>query len=180
MKEVSPKRFQHCLSTAETCLRLNGIFETGFDDRLCRATGLLHDLARDWNKEKLKDYVIAHSIQVEKEEWDNYKLLHAPVGGYLSRQMGFPEESQIAIRFHTLGSISMGPLGAILFAADYLEPHRTFLTDEQRQGYFRQDSLEAVCLMILDAQLEHFKTKGMKEAAITTVLHCYLREGGKL
>jgi len=179
-ESVKEKRYLHCVSVASTVNRLNEHYHAGFDPSLCTMTGLFHDIARNWSEEKLKKFIKKNHVPVEEVERENIKLLHSPVGAVLSKQMGFPLEAQKAIRFHTLGSKDMGLLGALVYAADYLEPRRKFLTDEQRASYFENETIEGVCLQILDAQLEHFKSKNMVEAPITESFHHYLKEGGKL
>lgn len=175
--KVKPKRFLHCVSVAQTAVYLNSRFNTGLDKDDCYKCGLLHDIARNWQAGDLLLYTKEHSITLEKEEVHHPVLLHAPVGASIVKHMGF-EEYETAIRWHTLGNKDMGKLGAIIYLADYLEPRRGFLTDEQRVSYIKMESLEVICLNVLKQMKHHFKDNALSFAKSTQGLYDYLKEGG--
>lgn len=176
-KQVTPSRYEHCLSVAQTAVFLNERFNAGFNAIDCYKSGLLHDVARNWKNEDLLIYCGKKQIKIEEEELENPVLLHAPVGADIVSEMGYPQYDT-AIRWHSLGSVDMGRLGLIIYLADYLEPRRSFLTDEDRLVYNKMDSLEIVCLTVLTNIEKHMKKKNQSFAKVTIKLYDYLKEGG--
>jgi len=176
-KELKPKRYLHSVSVAETAVYLNSRFSCGLNKDDCYKCGLLHDVARNWESGDLLLYSNKHSIALEKEEIYNPQLLHAPVGAYIVKELGF-DTYQAAIRWHTLGNKDMGKLGLIIYLADYLEPRRSFLTDSQRVAYNKMESLEIICLNVLKQMKHHFKDNALSFASSTKGLYDYLKEGG--
>jgi len=180
LRTESEHRSSHSISVAQTNIMLNERYHEGFDDTLLTATGLLHDICREWPDEKLQAFCVSHKVMLEAEERAFPCLLHGPVAAGLLREKGYPEQMCVAIRWHTLGSVSMGRLGLIVFISDYLEPKRTHLTDDERKGLLKADTLEGVCLGILLMQDAYFARKGRHNAAVTDALERYLKEGRRI
>ncbi len=174
---VNTKRYLHSVSVAETAVYLNSRFNCDLDKDDCYKCGLLHDIARNWEARDLLLYTKEHSISLEKEEVHHPQLLHAPVGAHIVKSMGF-ENYETAIRWHTLGNKDMGRLGLIIYLADYLEPRRTYLTDEQRVAYNRMESLEIICFNVLKQMKHLFKGNATTFATSTRGLYDYLKDGG--
>ena len=98
----------------------------------------------------------------------------------MRRDVGPVPESWVrAVRFHTLGSKDMGTLGAIIYIADYSEPGRKHIDDDERKRIFSLSSLEAMVLHILDSQNRYFKERGISNARITDELYSFLGDGGR-
>jgi len=88
-----------------------------------RAAGLLHDVLKDARLEKLRDLVT--------EDWPE-PLLHAPAAAErLSREGIDDEELLLAVRYHPVGHPEIGSLAEHLYLADYLEPGRSFRSNER-------------------------------------------------
>lgn len=176
----SQKRFTHSVSVGLTNVRLNHKFGEHLDDEELYVCGLLHDICREWDAERLFSYVKEHSVPLEDEEWEATALLHGPVAADMLRGEGYPEELCTAVRWHTLGSVGMGRMGLIVFISDYLEPLRTHITDEQRGALLAHDSLEGVALALLELQDAYFASKNRKNARVTDELEAWLRAGKRL
>ncbi|MFA6774743.1 MAG: bis(5'-nucleosyl)-tetraphosphatase (symmetrical) YqeK [Sphaerochaetaceae bacterium] len=179
-KLESPHRSEHSISVAKTNVMLARRYREGIDETVLTATGLLHDLCREWSDERLYAFCEKHHVELEREEQACPWLLHSPVAAGLLREEGYPEEMCVAIRWHTLGSVSMGRLGLIVFISDYLEPHRTHITEDERRQLLLPDTLEGVCLAVLTLQDAYFREKGRCNAAVTDTLERFLKEGGRL
>lgn len=84
-----------------------------------RAAGLLHDVLREAPPDELRRHL------PDKHRALPAKAHHGPAGSArLADAKVGDEEFLHAIRWHTLGSPSFGPLGKALYAADFLEPGR--------------------------------------------------------
>jgi len=174
---VSANRYLHCVSVGKTAIFLNQRFKTDISDLDCYQAGLLHDVARNWSFEEMLLYCKKNSIHMEKEEIINPILLHAPVGADIVKKKGY-ESYELAIRWHTLGSKDMGKLGLIIYLADYLEPRRSFLSDKSRMKFNKMDSMEKICIKILENEAKHRESKKQSLAKSTEGLYNYLKEGG--
>ncbi|AEC02222.1 metal-dependent phosphohydrolase [Parasphaerochaeta coccoides] len=180
---LTSRRAVHSINCGRTMERIFKIFPGLVDDYGIQAAmciGLMHDIAREWQTENLTAYVREHHISTEAEEDASPVLLHAPVGAHLSLGLipDFPDTWATAIRWHTLGSVSMGRLGAALFIADYLEPLRTYITNKEREDFLSLPSLENIVLALILRDDAWHKAKGIVPAGVTSELREFLEQGG--
>ena len=91
-----------------------------------------------------------------------------------------PEFFRVAVRHHTLGHKDMGKYGAILYIADYIEPGRKHLDDDDRQRILSGERLEDMIISIMDMQGEYFIREGIKSAEVSDELYDYIKSGGLL
>jgi len=126
------------------------------DCRRWRAAAWLHDVVRDAPASELRPHAGA--------EFDGLpgKLLHGPAAATLLRAEGVDDEPLLcAVAFHTLGDASFDTLGRALYAADFLEPGRTF--DPEMRAVLRArmpHALDEVVLDILRARITHLMDAG--------------------
>ena len=121
-ENLSEERYSHSLGTAECAKELAEKFGENADKAYI--TGLLHDCAKCFSNEKLKE-IIDSNLHVEECEMLNYKTLHAPVSAYIAeKDFGVTDKEILsAIRWHTLGRIGMTTFEKIIFLADKIEPN---------------------------------------------------------
>ena len=121
-ENLNEERYIHSLGTADCARELAGKYN--LDPEKAYFAGLLHDCAKCFSTEKLKE-IIDKNLSVEACEMLNYKTLHAPVSAYVA-EMNFgvaDKEILSAIRWHTLGKINMTDFEKIIFLADKIEPN---------------------------------------------------------
>ncbi len=133
-ENLNAERYIHSLGTAECAVELAEKF--GQDREKAHIAGLLHDAAKCFSKEKLRE-IIDKNLTVEESEMLNYKTLHAPVSAYIAEKDFGVTDSEIlsAIRWHTLGKIDMTDFEKIIFIADKIEPNT-------RDEKYREEMLE--------------------------------------
>lgn len=121
-ENLSEERYSHSLGTAECAKELAEKFGENADKAYL--AGLLHDCAKCFSNEKLKE-IIDSNLYVEECEMLNYKTLHAPVSAYIAeKDFGVTDKEILsAIRWHTLGRIGMTTFEKIIFLADKIEPN---------------------------------------------------------
>lgn len=177
-KRLPLKRFIHSKGVADTSRILSEHFSLPSDAAMI--CGIYHDAYRYISLEEALREVDAFSIPVFNEERESVNLLHAPIAAYhMPFDVGpVPESWCRAVRFHTLGSKEMGKLGAVLYIADYMEPNRKHLDDEERRKIFSLPTLETMVRYIIEAQNVYFREKGIKNAAVTDELYSFLCKGG--
>lgn len=138
------RRYAHSVRVARLAGRL--AWRHGEDPARARLAGLLHDLARLYDTERLVRECEARGLPLEPFERRHPIVLHARLGAEVARErFGVDDPSVLsAIRAHTLAAPQMSRLDEIVYLADGLEPGRAF---EERRG------LEALAFVDLDAAM---------------------------
>lgn len=89
-----------------------------------RAAGLAHDLLRDADPDQLRSHLPPTLAALPGP------ILHGPAAAERLRIEGLEDgELLTAVAYHTVGDARFGRLGRALYAADFLEPGRTFLPE---------------------------------------------------
>lgn len=119
---LSAKRYEHCLGTAQCAESL--AMQFGLNEKKAYVAGLLHDCAKCFDNDKLLE-IIRENLDIDKNELMNYKTLHAPVSAYCANNdFGICDDEILsAIRWHTLGNKDMTDFDKIIFLADKIEPN---------------------------------------------------------
>lgn len=175
--ELKPERYSHCLSVGKMLEKL--VPELSAED--AKAIGLAHDIAHSWDEKQLKDYIRneGSDISVESEELKYPKLLHAPVGAHILLTMdpNLPKTWYAAVRWHTLGHVSMGRLGLALYVADYIEPLRTYISESDRKFIAGDGKLEGMALRSIKMQKPYLDRNNLVLAKCTKELEEALEQG---
>jgi 2-amino-4-hydroxy-6-hydroxymethyldihydropteridine diphosphokinase len=126
------------------------------DRRRWRAAAWLHDVVRDAPASDLRPHAGA--------EFDSLpgKLLHGPAAAALLRKAGVDDDALLtAVAFHTLGDASFDMLGRALYAADFLEPGRSFNPGLRAVLRARMpDAIEDVVRIIVRSRIVHLMESG--------------------
>jgi predicted HD superfamily hydrolase involved in NAD metabolism len=177
---LTPYRYQHSLGVVEMAVTLNRRYALGVDEQLLRSAAIAHDLAREWAKDELIAYTREHSLDVSDEEMAHPVLLHGPVEADLLRQRGLPSQLYVAVRHHSLGSTSMGMVGLVLYIADYMEPHRPFFSEGEREAMLTAPSAEELAIEVIERKWAFHREYHKRTVTQGERLHTYLKEGGRL
>ena len=122
-ENLTDERYSHTLGTAECAKEL--ALQYGENSEKAYLAGLLHDCAKCFSTEKLLKIIDDENLDVVSGEKQNYKTLHAPVSAYIAKKEFNITDDEIlsAIRWHTLGKLSMTNFEKIIFIADKIEPN---------------------------------------------------------
>ena len=178
---IKEKRFIHSLGVVSVSRMLAERYGLSSSDAAYIA--IYHDAYRYSCDDTTAAYCRENGIEVFPEEENEPMLLH----GALSA-IHFPEDAEgpvpdffcTAVRHHTLGHKTMGKYGAVLYIADYIEPGRKHLDDDDRQHILSGERLEDMIITIMDMQQSYFDREGMKSAAVSLELYDYIKAGGEL
>lgn len=123
-KNLSKKRFEHCLRVAETAENLAKQYNA--DPKKAYLAGLLHDSARDLAENELIKYIADKKLKAKEYELQYPVLLHGEVAADMaSKVYGVTDpEVILAIKIHTAGGREMSPLSKVVYIADFIEPGR--------------------------------------------------------
>lgn len=121
-----------------------------------RAVAWLHDALREAPANELRP--------LAGSEFDGLpgKLLHGPAAAARLRSEGVSDEALLrAIAYHTLGDADFDTLGRALYAADFLEPGRSFRPVWRAVLRARMPhALDEVVLAIVSARIQHLLQDG--------------------
>ena len=179
-EKLPEKRYNHSLGVVEMSIHLASLFRLSVTDAACIA--IFHDAYRYDCDEGTAELCRKSGIEVFPEEEKEPMLLHGALAALHFDEVAGPVPSKwkIAVRHHTLGSKEMGKYGAILYIADYMEPGRKHLNDDDRQRILSGERLEDMIITIMDMQGEYFEREGIKSAEVSDELYDYIKSGGLL
>jgi nicotinate-nucleotide adenylyltransferase len=88
--------------------------------------GITHDIAKSMDEDELRRLAQKDGKPISRLERKKPSLLHSRAGAVLLRERFNIDDEEIlaAVRNHTLGSLTMGPLEKIVYIADKIEPTR--------------------------------------------------------
>ena len=121
-ENLNEERYLHSLGTADCAKDLAKRY--GLDEEKAYLTGLIHDCAKCYKNEDLKD-IIENKMDCDPEELLNPKTFHSPAGAYVAKTEFGVEDEEIlsAIYCNTVGKLNMTTFEKIIFLADKIEPN---------------------------------------------------------
>jgi len=151
---------------SELCDRFHADEEKGY------IAGISHDLARELDISEM--LLLAEKDGLPLRDWEksNPLLLHGrAAAAILTKHTGYVDEEALqAIRDHVTGRGSMGPISKIVFAADFLEPTREFVSPEFRRRTLGL-SLDEMVLAVLERKIHFVKAASKEVAGDALALH---------
>ena len=167
---LSKPRLSHSREVArlasELCDRFHADEEKGY------IAGMAHDLARELDVAEI--LLLAETDGEPVSDWERARplLLHGrAAAAILTKHTGYGDaETLQAIRDHVTGRGSMGPISKIVFAADFLEPTRDFVSPEFRRRTLAL-SLDEMTLAVLERKLHYVRADGREIAPGAQALH---------
>lgn len=158
-ERLSEGRYGHTLRVADTAERIAR--SHGLDPERARLAALLHDAAREIEREDFLRLSGAWDLPVGEPEQRSPKLLHGPIAAELARrELGVEDEEVLeAIRAHTTGRPHMGPLALVLYVADKIEPARDYPSVHRLRRLASED-LRTAAAEALRRAISHNEQRG--------------------
>ncbi len=148
---LTKKRFEHSINVAKMAVKLAEHY--GIDIKKAELAGLLHDCAKDMEKDELIRICIDLEAEVDEFELAHCPLLHAKAGAELIKtEFGvWDEEIASAIRWHTIGRVGMTELEKVIFIADMIEEGRCYPEVEylREEAYTTLDNGMYQCILAI-------------------------------
>ena len=133
----------------------------GADEGNAREAAILHDITKKMTNPEQLLLGKKYGIMTGDAETCHPKLMHAPTGAALSRDLfGIGDEVYGAILWHTTGRPGMTLLEKIIYLADYIEPTRSFdgLRDLRKLAY---ENIDEAMIFGLELSLQDLQKKGI-------------------
>jgi len=133
----------------------------GTDVEKARLVGLAHDIAKEYSKNEIIDYINKHNIDLDEVELNNLALVHGKLGAHLCKKLySFDDKMCDAIFYHTTGKENMSLLTKLLFIADLIEENRTF-SDVEYVRKLAFENLDEAIIYVLNLQIKKCIDKGV-------------------
>ena len=152
---LSEPRLNHCLRVEAIAIELAPHFQA--PPELVSSAALLHDLCREYDRDKLLKLAGNFGIVIDDVEKAEPLLLHGSVAAAIAKNtLGINDQLILeAIDYHITGAPGLSPVASLIFVADFIEPGRTF---EQarviREQAFRLNPAEIV-LKVFNRSIEY-------------------------
>lgn len=159
------RRWQHVEGVILTSIVLADRF--GADRDKAELAAILHDLAKYWPVERMKEAIQEEGADLLVLDYDK-ELWHAPAGAWAAvRDYGITDSEVLdAVRYHTSGRVGMTLLERVVCLADYMEPGRDF-PGVDRIRELAQHDLNAALLAGFDSTLRFLLEKGKRIYPLT-------------
>jgi predicted HD superfamily hydrolase involved in NAD metabolism len=143
-------RYEHTRGVVATAEALAEAY--GLDVYAVRVAAWLHDAAKSLSPARQKS--LAKQAGADAHELASPSLWHAAAGCTLAQKQFAIKDPAIlqAIRFHTTGAPSLGPIAKVIYVADYSEPGRRYKGTKKLRKLALSD-LEAAYRAVLREKL---------------------------
>ena len=157
---LKPGRYRHSLGVADTAAFLARRF--GVNEEKAYIAGLLHDCAREYSNDSMKEEAVRRNIPIGAVEEAMPLLLHAYIGAHRIAECYGVEDEEIAqaVWRHTVGGAGMTDLDKIIYFADMIEPNRDYPEVEELRQFAREKSLDEMLLKGLSESIIFVIQKG--------------------
>ncbi|OPJ63773.1 bis(5'-nucleosyl)-tetraphosphatase (symmetrical) YqeK [Clostridium oryzae] len=156
---LTEKRFKHVIGVRNTAVKLAQVH--GEDEKKAAYAALIHDCAKNMDKDKLKKIIEDAGMVLDEVECYAPQLLHSKAGAVIAKdKMGISDKDILnSVIYHTTGRANMSRLEKIIYLADYIEPSRDFLgVDKVRSSAFVD--LDGTLLLSIDNSIKYILDKG--------------------
>lgn len=150
---MSERRFKHSKSVADLCVHLAKCH--GLDTRKAYTAGMLHDICKEWGKDRLQVYLSSLEPQVLSQP---AAIWHGYAGAYVISKFLYLHDQEVrhAIYHHVKGE-SMHPLAMILYVSDKLDPSRGY--DSSSTIHLCEQDLKAGFQLVKEQQRMYLNQK---------------------
>ncbi len=165
-ERLSKKRRKHIDRVRRTAAELAERF--GIRPGPVDIAAVAHDMDRETPTGELLRMAKTNGLELVRSDLDNPVLLHGPVAAWrLENEFGvFDRDIIEAVRCHTFGHTGLGAVGHVIFAADYLEPGRAYLTDRERSAILMRATLAEVVCAVIDHNRARYGSLDSRTAAM--------------
>jgi predicted HD superfamily hydrolase involved in NAD metabolism len=138
-ESLGPERLAHSRRVSDLAAEMCVAY--GLEGEKGKVAGLAHDWARDLPADQVRELALRDGRGESSLEVHYPVLLHGRAAAVALRENLGLEDPEVleAVACHVTGAPGMGLLAKIVFGADFLEPGRGFVPEEERRGMLRMD-----------------------------------------
>lgn len=170
------ERRAHCERVAALCEKMAVMY--GENAEKAYVAGMAHDICKNLEDEQLMAIALSDGEGLSEVEKNKPSLLHGRAGAVMLKNVFGVEDKEIleSVKYHTVGQKGLCNLAKIVFAADKIEPGRKNITQQYLDEVLTH-SLNEVCLIVLEENLEFLAKKGRQVSLETYEFIEYLKSG---
>jgi nicotinate-nucleotide adenylyltransferase len=164
-EKLSAKRFYHSRCVADECVKLAK--QNGVDENRAYTAGILHDICKEDDPERLLEAVKQSGFEVDEVERREKKLWHTVAGAVFARDELKITDTEIisAMRHHSTGKPAMTTLELIVYLSDWTGLDREHdYTPKFRE--LAEENLEHAAGVIMAFNLDYLRSKGKEISAL--------------
>lgn len=174
---LRPERFLHVLGVTHMAVQLAE--RHGLDRETAAAAGLVHDRSKGMDPWEIEADLRRRGVEIADEDRPFPAIWHGlHAATWLQQDSAWKPGPDLdalveAVRYHSTAEAGLGPLGRLLFVADYLEPGRAFEGIDALRTEARED-LDAAFKSCLAAKCRYMvkkEGKAMHPAAQRALEH---------
>lgn len=152
---LKEKRWAHVQRVADLCVQFAR--GNGYDQQKAYCAGILHDLAKNMDREVQQYYVRTYCPQILN---DNWQIWHRPVAAIMLKTKLKMSDREIikAVRHHCLGD-DESVLSMIVYCADKLDPGRNY--DSSQEIALCTSDIKRGYQTVKQQQFEYLKKEGV-------------------
>ncbi len=153
-------RYHHILRVAEEARKLANNYN--YDEERAYVAALLHDIAREFTEEENKNWIEKYHLSKKLLQKEFRNLSHANIGAVVAKKhYGVENDICNAIKYHTIGNVSMDTLAKIILIADKigrenLDPQ---MVEVKKVAY---QNLDKAIVLYFEYEKERLKEKNIK------------------
>ena len=152
---LKERRWQHVQRVADLCVQ----FARGnhYDQAKAYRAGMLHDIAKNMDKQEQEWYVRTYCPELLEENWQTW---HRPIAAVILKTKLKMSDRKIirAVRHHCLGD-DEDILSMIVYCADKLDPGRGY--DSSRETALCSNNIKKGYALVKQQQYEYLKKEGV-------------------
>ena len=152
---LKEKRWAHVQRVADLCVQFAR--GNGYDQQKAYCAGMLHDLAKNMDKDIQEYYVRTYCPEILNDNWQTW---HRPVAAVLLKSKLKMSDREIikAVRHHCIGD-DESVLSMIVYCADKLDPGRDY--DSSREIALCTANIKRGYQTVKQQQFEYLKKEGV-------------------
>jgi predicted HD superfamily hydrolase involved in NAD metabolism len=153
-KEYQPEKIEPYIKSHGNSIAFGGN-SWRVDKEKARIAALLHDFAKNMNKDELFNLLQESGEKILPLEKAEAELLHGPAAAIIAKRDFGIEDQEIleSIKYHTTGNPGLSDLAKIIYLADAIEPSREYPGISEIRKAAEMD-LDKAFLMSLNSTLE--------------------------
>lgn len=114
---LSKYRYEHSIIVAEEAKLLAHHYN--YSEAKAYIAGLVHDIAKEFTEEENKKWIKKYNLSSELLIPELNKIVHADIGAVVVKELyNLDDDICNAVKYHTIGNVSMNTLAKIIFIAD--------------------------------------------------------------
>lgn len=116
-EKISEFRYEHSIRVAEEAKKLARHYK--INEEKAYLAGIIHDIAKEFSNQENEKWVEKYNMPKELLEPEYKNIIHSDIGAVVAKEeYHLDDEICNAIKYHTIGDVSMSLFDKIIFIAD--------------------------------------------------------------